>query len=78
MSEIELPEPSPRDRTTLFKLRAQQCRFVVSDEGAEAIFCGARTHTGSSWCLWHRRLVYTKPPRGGTKTGKGFVVQKLW
>jgi hypothetical protein len=38
----EIPEPSSRDGTTLFKLRAQQCRYVVSDE-TEAIFCGAPT-----------------------------------
>jgi hypothetical protein len=38
----EIPEPSPHDRTTLFNLRAQQCRYVVSDE-TEAIFCGAPT-----------------------------------
>jgi hypothetical protein len=49
MPEIEIPEPSPRDRTTLFKLRAQQCRYVVSDDSSAAIFCGAPTHAGSSW-----------------------------
>ena len=69
----EIPEPSSRDRTTLFKLRAQQCRYVVSDE-TEAIFCGAPTDDGSSWCPWHRQLVYTKPAPGGVKTGRGFVL----
>jgi hypothetical protein len=58
----EISEPSPRDRTSLLKLRAQQCRFIVSDAGSETIFCGAPTAPASSWCLWHRRLVYTKPP----------------
>jgi hypothetical protein len=62
MLEIEIPEPSPRTHTKLFKLRAQQCRFVVSDEGMEAIFCGSQTHAGSSWCPWHGRLVYARPP----------------
>jgi hypothetical protein len=77
MPETEVPEPSPQYRTTLFKLRAEQCRFVVSDE-TEAIFCGAPTHAGSSWCPWHRRLVYTKPPSGGVKTGRGFVAPGSW
>ena len=69
----EIPEPSPRDRTTLFKLRAQQCRYVVSEE-TEAIFCGAPTDDGSSWCPWHRQLVYTKPASGGVRTGRGFAL----
>lgn len=77
MPETEIAEPSPQDRTTLFKLRAEQCRFVVSDEN-EAIFCGAPTHAGSSWCPWHRRLVYTKPASGGVKTGRGFVAPGSW
>ncbi|WP_162003630.1 GcrA family cell cycle regulator [Microvirga tunisiensis] len=57
----EIPEPSSRDQTSLLKLRAQQCRFIGSDAGSETIFCGAPTSPGSSWCPWHRRLVYTKP-----------------
>ena len=67
----EVTEPSPRSRTTLFKLRARQCRFIVSDDRSEAIFCGGETLGGSSWCPWHRRLVYTKPLAGGADTAKG-------
>jgi hypothetical protein len=67
MPEIEIPEPSPRSRTTLLSLHARQCRYVVSDEGLEAIFCGGSTEEGSSWCPWHRRLVYTGPPGPGSK-----------
>jgi hypothetical protein len=63
----EIIEPSQRNRTTLFKLRARQCRFIVSDERSEAIFCGGETQDGSSWCPWHRRLVYTKPLIGGSR-----------
>ena len=59
----EISEPSPRHRTTLFKLQTRQCRFIVSDEHADAVFCGAETQEGSSWCPWHRRLVYTRPSR---------------
>jgi hypothetical protein len=67
MPEIEIPEPSPRTRTTLVKLCAWQCRYVVSDDGPEAIFCGGSTEEGASWCPWHRRLVYTRPPGPGSK-----------
>ncbi|WP_281024382.1 GcrA family cell cycle regulator [Microvirga calopogonii] len=66
----EISEPSHRTRTTLFKLRARQCRFIVSDERSEAIFCGGETHHGSSWCPWPRRLVYTKPMGMGSGGGK--------
>jgi hypothetical protein len=64
-------EPSPGSRATLFKLRARQCRFTVSDERLEAVFCGGETLDGSSWCPWHRCLVYTKPLAGGAGTAKG-------
>ncbi|WP_201832761.1 hypothetical protein [Microvirga zambiensis] len=47
----ENSEPSPRTRTTLLKLRARQCRFIVSDDRLGAIFCGGETQVGSSWCL---------------------------
>ena len=68
MSEMpEISEPSPRTRTTLLKLRARQCRFIVSDERSEAIFCGGETQAGSSWCPWHRRLVYAKALAGGSR-----------
>ncbi|ANY83860.1 hypothetical protein BB934_37220 (plasmid) [Microvirga ossetica] len=73
MPELEIPERSSRDRTTLFRLRSQQCRYVVSDE-TEAIFCGAPTDDGSSWCPWQRQLVYTKPASGGVKTERRFVL----
>ncbi|MBL0408163.1 hypothetical protein JKG68_30210 [Microvirga aerilata] len=76
MPETEIPEPSSRDRTTLVKLRERQCRYVVSDGGSEAVFCGGRTKEGSSWCPWHRQLVYTKPPSGGAKAGRGFVLPR--
>jgi hypothetical protein len=63
----EINEPSPQTRTSLFKLRARQCRFIVSDDRSEAIFCGGETQDGSSWCPWHRRLVYVKPVAGGAR-----------
>jgi hypothetical protein len=62
-----ISEPSPQTRTTLFKLQARQCRFIVSDDQSKAIFCGSETEAGSSWCPWHRRLVYTNPPVGGPR-----------
>jgi hypothetical protein len=76
MPEIEIPEPSPRDRTTLLRLRARQCRYVVSDASPQAIFCGGATEEGSSWCPWHRRLVYARPPLSGAKAGRGFASPK--
>ncbi|WP_099514009.1 GcrA family cell cycle regulator [Microvirga ossetica] len=66
----EISEPSPQTRTTLVKLQARQCRFIVSDDQSKAIFCGSETQEGSSWCPWHRRLVYTKPFMAGSGAGK--------
>ncbi len=77
MPETEVPEPSPRNRTTLLKLRARQCRYVTSNSGPEAIFCGGQTKEGSSWYPWHKQLVYTKHSSSGAKPGRGFILPKL-
>jgi len=66
----EISEPSSQTRTTLFKLQARQCRFIVSEDQSKAIFCGAETQEGSSWCPWHRRLVYARPPIAGSSAEK--------
>jgi hypothetical protein len=66
----EINEPSPQTHTTLFKLQARQCRFIVSEDQSKAIFCGGETQEGSSWCPWHKRLVYTKPLMAGSGAGK--------
>jgi hypothetical protein len=53
-----MQEPDPRQRTKLLKIGTRQCRYIVSDDPRRAICCGAPTKEGSSWCDWHRRLVY--------------------
>ncbi|MPR08928.1 hypothetical protein FS320_18455 [Microvirga tunisiensis] len=53
-----MQEPDPRHRTKLLKTAMRQCRFIVSDDPRRAVCCGAPTPEGSSWCAWHRRLVY--------------------
>jgi hypothetical protein len=66
----EISQPSQQTQTTLFKLQARQCRFIVSDDQAKAIFCGGETREGSSWCPWHRRLVYARAPMAQSSVGK--------
>jgi hypothetical protein len=58
MSALTLAEPSPQHQTTLLRLRARQCRFIVSESPQEAVCCGAPTRENSSWCNWHRQLVF--------------------
>ena len=53
------PEPSSRYRTTLLAARARQCRYIMADDGGQAVCCGAPTAELSSWCPWHERIVYT-------------------
>lgn len=53
-----MQEPDPRQRTKLLKIGMRQCRYIVSDDPRSALCCGALTREGSSWCDWHRRLVY--------------------
>ena len=68
MSMLPIAEPPPQGHTTLLKLKARQCRFIVSGEVRKALFCGAPTTNGSSWCAWHRQLVYT--PRSLNETAR--------
>ena len=65
------PTPSvPRPQAkgmSLLKLRARQCRFVVSETCSPAIFCAAPTD-GGSWCQEHRARVFVRsPPRPTAK-----------
>jgi hypothetical protein len=53
--------PSPRHHIPLLEARAFQCRFIVSEDTREAVCCGAPTSGTSSWCEWHRQLVYVRP-----------------
>ncbi|MBM0206842.1 hypothetical protein JNW90_30440 [Micromonospora sp. STR1s_5] len=47
------------NRTPLLEARNRQCRYIVSDDLKEAICCGNETTSDiSSWCSYHRRLVY--------------------
>jgi hypothetical protein len=67
-------EPDPSHRAKLLKLGTRQCRYIVSDDLHSAVCCGAPTREKSSWCDWHRKLVYVPilPSKGqrATRTAK--------
>jgi hypothetical protein len=58
----DVQPPSHGLATGLMKLREGQCRFIVNEPPKPAMFCAAPTPAGSSWCAWHRTIVYA-PPR---------------
>ncbi len=62
-AEVVEPEPSvPQPQvkgTSLFKIRARQCRYVVSETSSPTLFCGAPTD-GGSWCQEHRARVFVR------------------
>ena len=60
---LPLAEPSPKHKVALMKAGYGQCRFIVSEPEARPICCGAATDQRSSWCAWHRRIVYIRPAR---------------
>ena len=62
MSLIPVPMTSPSPETPLIELRARQCRFITSDDLRDAMCCGAPTPENSSWCEFHRQLVYVPRP----------------
>jgi DUF2934 family protein len=53
-----IPSP-PMQGASLFKIKARQCRYVVSETCSPAIFCGALTD-GGSWCHEHRARVFIR------------------
>ena len=52
------PEPLNLD---IFTVGRNQCRFPVSGEGYQTMFCGHGTPDGVSYCGWHCSLVYEAP-----------------
>ncbi len=70
MAASYVAEPSARYQTRFVDARARQCRFIVSDATAdEVVCCGAPTSETSSWCPWHRELVFVarRPERDQRK-----------
>jgi hypothetical protein len=65
MTGTDLTEPSPRFQIKLVDARARQCRFIASSDVGEAVCCGAPTSETSSWCAWHRQVVFV--PRQGER-----------
>ena len=59
---IPIPTPLPASETPLIDLRPRQCRFITSDDLRDAMCCGAPTPENSSWCEFHRQLVYVPRP----------------
>jgi GcrA cell cycle regulator len=48
------PEPKPPEPVRLFDLEPHHCRWPVSGEGADTLFCGASKRSGSSsYCRKH-------------------------
>jgi 4-amino-4-deoxy-L-arabinose transferase-like glycosyltransferase len=45
--------------TSLFKIKARQCRYITSETSSPTIFCGAPTE-GGSWCREHNARVFVR------------------
>jgi len=65
MTATGIAEPSPRYKIKLIDARSRQCRFIVCDDSSDAVCCGAPTSETSSWCDWHRQVVFV--PRHGER-----------
>jgi len=60
---LNAPEPLNLD---IFTVGHNQCRFPVSGEGYQTLFCGHVTPDGLSYCGWHCSIAY-EPPRARAK-----------
>jgi hypothetical protein len=70
MAASYVAEPSARYQTRFVDALARQCRFIVTDATAdEVVCCGAPTSETSSWCSWHREVVFVarRPERDQRK-----------
>jgi len=48
---------------TLVRLQKHQCKFIVSGDGADSIFCGAARQGESSYCPKHYAACHTQTRR---------------
>ena len=52
-------DPSPDAENLSFaEMGYGRCWFPEGENPAEMTFCGARAPAGSSWCPWHRSIVF--------------------
>lgn len=56
-----LPAPEHADNpVSLFHLTSTSCRYPVSDEGLNMLFCNEEKMLGHSYCQKHCRVAYRK------------------
>jgi hypothetical protein len=60
---VDVQPPAAEHAIPLTKLAHRQCRFIVRETPKRVLFCGAPTSAGTSWCAWHRRIVYVTADR---------------
>ncbi len=52
-------EPISCERVTIMDLRESMCRWPLGDPGSSDFrFCGSRSNSGSSYCVYHAQLAY--------------------
>jgi len=69
--EVQKPTGNP---VFLMALTPNMCRFPVSGDGANTLFCGDPTESGS-WCPDHRKRVFVPKP-GVKRHGEEVKVRK--
>jgi hypothetical protein len=53
------PAIMPEEIAQIFRLKAGQCRYPVSGEGLDIVYCAEPVvHETSSWCALHRVVCY--------------------
>lgn len=58
------PQPPVDPRSiTMEELTAKDCKWIVSGEGADALFCGARKDPERSYCGHHHAVAYYRPAK---------------
>jgi hypothetical protein len=54
----EAQQETQIEPVSLFDLEPHHCRYSVSGEGADTLFCAATKHLNYSYCLKHCQIVF--------------------
>lgn len=55
---VAIDHPADAQNIPFAEMSYGRCWFPEGETPAEMTFCGAKTPPGSSWCAYHRRIVY--------------------
>jgi hypothetical protein len=61
LEDVPPPPEAVEQLAPIFRLKHNDCRFILRGQGLDAVYCGdATTSETSSWCSRHRAIVFIR------------------